>query len=144
MALEKVLNGVFELSGLSPREPFRVTGEQIDGSFELDNEVYIVEAKWEASRLSEAPLMVFREKVEGKSTITRGIFISINGCTAEALDAITRGKQPNFCVMDGYDLSTVLEQSLDLRRLLRAKVRRLAEEGRVFCSAKDLTQSKAK
>ena len=139
-SLENVLNGMFELSGLSPREPFRVTGEQIDGSFELDNEVYIVEAKWESAKLSEAPLMVFREKVHGKSTITRGILIAINGCTFQALDAITRGKQPNFCIVDGYDLSVVMEQSLGLPELLRAKVRRLAEEGMVFYSAKDIMQ----
>ena len=138
-SLEKVLNVMFELSGLSPRDPFRVTGEQIDGSFELDREVYLIEAKWEAGKLSEAPLMVFREKVQGKSTITRGVFISINGCTAEALDALTRGKQANFCLVDGYDLSVVLERTLQLPEMLRAKVRKLAEEGRVFYSAKEMT-----
>jgi len=73
--LEVVLNKLFELSDLRPREPFRVTGEQIDGSFELDNEIYLVEAKWEKKPLSEQPLMVFREKIEGKSNITRGVFI---------------------------------------------------------------------
>lgn len=37
--LESVLNNLFNLNGLSPREPFRVVGEQIDGSFELDHEI---------------------------------------------------------------------------------------------------------
>jgi len=131
---EKVLNELFELSELKPREPFRIVGEQIDGSFELDNEVYLVEAKWEKEAISEAPLMIFREKVQGKSTITRGAFIALNRCTSAALDAITRGKQPNFFIIDGYDLVNVLEGTLTLKELLRAKIRCLAEEGCVFLS----------
>lgn len=135
--LEELLNGLFDLYGLNPRGPFRVTGEQIDGSFELDNEIYLVEAKWESARLSEAPLLVFRGKVEGKSSITRGVFLSLSGYTEAALKAITQGKQPNFLLMDGYDLSVVLEGQVGLDTLLRTKLRFLAEEGKVFVSAKD-------
>jgi restriction endonuclease Mrr len=83
---------------------YRVTGEQIDGAFVLDHEIYLIEAKWEASRMSEAPLLVFREKIIGKSNVSRGVFIAANGFTDECLDAITRGKQPNFFLIDGYDL----------------------------------------
>lgn len=36
--LEGVLNGSFELYGLQPRPAFRVVGEEIDGSFDLDSE----------------------------------------------------------------------------------------------------------
>lgn len=140
-ALEKVLNGLFELSGLKPREPFRVVGEQIDGSFDLDNEIYLVEAKWEQKPLSEQPLIVFRGKVEGKSNITRGAFIAINGCTDVALDAITRCKQPNFFIIDGYDLSCALEGTIDLKDILRAKIRCLAEEGRLLLSAAEILNS---
>jgi len=137
-ALENVLNGLFELSDLKPREPFRVVGEQIDGSFDLDNEIYLVEAKWEKDKLSEQPLLVFRGKIEGKSNITRGVFIAINGCTNEAKDAITRGKQPNFFMIDGYDLSCALEESVTLKDLLRAKIRCLAEEGRILLSCTEI------
>jgi hypothetical protein len=34
------------LGQASPREASRVVGEQIDGSFELDHEVGLLEAKW--------------------------------------------------------------------------------------------------
>lgn len=103
----------------------------------------LVEAKWEKKALSEAPLMVFREKVQGKSTITRGAFIALNSCTSEALDAITRGKQPNFFIIDGYDLVNVLEGTLTLKELLRAKIRCLAEEGRLLLSATEIIQFKS-
>jgi len=135
--LEELLNDLFDLYGLNPRGPFRITGEQIDGSFELDNEIYLVEAKWESEKLSEAPLLIFRGKVEGKSSFTRGVFLSLSGYAETALKAITQGKQPNFFLMDGYDLSIVLEGQIQLDMLLRIKLRHLAEEGSVFVSAKD-------
>ena len=109
LALEGLLNGLFEIAGMNPRHPFRVTGEQIDGSFELDNEIYLLEAKWERSPVPESDLLVFRGKVEGKSQFTRGAFLSVNGFSAESKDAISRGKQPNFFLLDGYDLTVVLE-----------------------------------
>ncbi len=137
LELEKLLNELFNLYELNARSRFRVTGEEIDGSFELDNEIYLVEAKWESEKIPEAPLLVFRGKVEGKSTITRGVFISLSGYSDPALNAITQGKQPNFFLMDGYDISVVLEGQIHLDALLRSKLRFLAERGRVFVSAKE-------
>ncbi len=130
-ALETVLNRLFALHGLAPREPFRVVGEQIDGSFDLDHETYLVEAKWERKPVPEAPLLIFRGKIEGKSAYTRGVFISLNGVTNEANQAITRGKQPVFFVVDGYDLSMVLADEVGLVEFLRQRRRLLAEEGLV-------------
>jgi hypothetical protein len=135
---EEILNNLFELSGLAPRKSFRITGEQIDGSFELDGEYYLVEAKWENHPQSEAPLLVFRGKIEGKSQFTRGIFIALNGFTQPALQAITTGKQPNFFLMDGYDLASVFEGSIDLVKLLKQKLRRFIEEGKVFLSIREI------
>lgn len=129
--LEDLLNRLFALFGLAPREPFRLKGEQIDGSFDLDHETYLVEAKWEKDALPEAPLLVFRGKIEGKSAYTRGVFISLSGITGEAKDAITRGKQPSFFLVDGHDLTMVLTGNADLQRFLRQRRRLLAEEGLV-------------
>lgn len=131
IAFEKILNRMFALHGLAPREPFRVTGEQIDGSFDLDHETYLVEAKWESVPVPEAPLLVFRGKIEGKSAYTRGVFISLNSISAEAKHAITCGKQPTFFVIDGYDLSMILSDEVKLEEFLRQRRRLLAEEGAV-------------
>jgi hypothetical protein len=131
LQLERILNALFTLCDLRPREPFRVVGEQIDGSFELDNEIYLVEAKWHREPRPAADLYVFREKIEGKSKFTRGVFISINGVTADAATAIMQGKQPIFFVMDGYDLLMTLEDAVSLATFLRRRQRLLAEEGRI-------------
>lgn len=130
LRLEKVLNRLFALHGLEPREPFRVSGEQIDGSFELDHEIYLVEAKWRHEPIPAADLYVFREKVVGKSHITRGVFLSVNGYTPEAPEALLRGKQPNFFLVDGYDVMMLLENAMELGIFLRKRVR-LFGEGRI-------------
>lgn len=138
LVLEVLLRDLFQLFALDPHASFRVTGEQIDGSFMLADQVYLLEAKWTGERVAERDLLVFRGVVEGKSAITRGIFISISGFTPEALEAISRGKQPNFFLVDGYDLVAVLEGQMALDELLRKKLRALAERGRVFVSAKEI------
>ncbi len=131
LQLEKVLNRLFNLHNLSPREPFRVTGEQIDGSFELDHEVYLLEAKWHKKPIPESDLLVFRGKIEGKSKYTRGVFVAINGISREAAIAITQGKQPSFFIIDGYDLTMLLGDTMKLPDFLRNRQRLLAEEGKV-------------
>lgn len=131
IALEGLLNQLFELYDLTPRKGFRVTGEQIDGSFVLEGEVYLVESKWEQSPLPESDLLVFRGKIEGKSTFTRGVFIALNGITSAAGDAITRGKSPSFLVMNGHDLLMILRDVISLTDFLKNRIRLLGEEGRV-------------
>jgi len=129
LALERLLNRLFDLYQLHPRQPFRVVGEQIDGSFELDGQVYLLEAKWEKHPLPEAELLIFRGKIEGKSTFTRGVFIALNDVSSPARDAITRGKAPSFFVMNGHDLTMILSEAMSLADFLRKRVRLLAEEG---------------
>ncbi len=136
LALEKLLNDVFLLFDLEPRQPFRVAGEQIDGSFVLDYETYLVEARWVKEPVPQSDLLVFRGKVEGKSAFTRGVFISLNGFSPPAIDAITRGKQPNFFLIDGHHLASVLEGQMELPALLRQLLRKLTEEGLVYVPTK--------
>lgn len=131
LSLEGLLNRLFTVYDMSPRPPFRITGEQIDGSFLLDGQVYLLEAKWEKAPLSEEPLLVFRGKIEGKSTFTRGVFIALNDVTPDGRHAITQGKAPSFFVMNGYDLLMLLSEASDMAEFLRKRVRMLAEEGRV-------------
>lgn len=132
--LEVILNELFEFSGLYPSEAFRVIGEQIDGAFELDGDTYLLEAKWERTPLAEKELLVFRGKIEGKSSMTRGMFISINGYSPQCKEAIRIGKQPTFFAIDGYDLMMILQQDIECGAFLRARRRLLAERGEMFAS----------
>lgn len=133
--LEGLLTRLFTLFDLEPNGPFRVVGEQIDGSFDLDREVYLLEAKWTAEKVSEAALLVLRGKIEGKSQFTRGLFLSINGYTPDAVEAITRGKSPNFIMLDGSHFYRVLDSHVRLDTILRRLVRHLAETGAPYLPA---------
>lgn len=58
-AFERFLRDLFEAYGLAPRASFKPSaGEQIDGSFELDNETYLLEAKWKNEQTPAADLHV--------------------------------------------------------------------------------------
>jgi hypothetical protein len=132
LKLESLLNHLFALFSLEPSRPFRIVGEQIDGAFALDSAVYLVEAKWMKEPVNAANLYTLRVKIEGKSQFTRGLFLSINGFSSEAVDAITRGKSPNFIMMDGSHLYRVLDGYLPLDTLLRRLVRHVAETGEPY------------
>lgn len=140
LALERLLNRLFEIFDLQPRQPFRVVGEQIDGSFQLDGQIYLLESKWEKRPLPEADLLVFRGKIEGKSTFTRGVLIALNNVSAQARDAITRGKAPCFFVINGHDLTMILSEAVTLPEFLRRRVRLLAEEGRMCVHFSEVMQ----
>lgn len=137
-AFEGFLNDLFRAYGLAPREPFRNRGEQIDGSFALDEQVYLLEAKWEAGQIGQGPLLEFDGKVGGKAEWARGVFISISGFTDAGLDAFRQGRRTKIVGMDALDLHHILAGRLDLREVIRAKVRRAGETNRAFVPVRDL------
>ena len=138
-AFEKFLKQLFDAYGLAAREPFRLQGEQIDGSFQLGNETYIVEAKWQNSPTGVADLHVFHGKIEQKAAWTRGLFISNSGFTEDGMAAFGRGKR--VICMDGLDLYEALNRELPLNHFLDRKVRRAAETGNPFVRVRDLFQA---
>jgi hypothetical protein len=129
---EKLLDRLFTLAGLAPRGSFRVVGEQIDGSFLLDHETYLVEAKWEKDALDNKELYAFKVKIEGKSPYTRGTFIAVNGITKDAEAALLKGKEQLFFVVVGVEIQRVLDGEANLVELLRRRRELLAEEGAVL------------
>ncbi len=134
-AFEDFLKSAFDLFGLKAREPFRNVGEQIDGSFLLDNEIYLFEAKWTSNPIGVADLHAFHGKLD-KAAWTRGLFVSYSGFTDQGLTAFGPAKRM-ICV-EGRDIYDALEKQIPLADLLRAKVRRAAETGRLFVPLAEL------
>ena len=135
-AFETLLRDLFNVFGLEAREPFRLKGEQIDGSFVLQGETYLIEAKWQAAQTGVADLHTFHGKLEQKAAWTRGLFVSNSGFTEDGLVAFGRGKR--VVCMDGLDLFDTLSRELPLNHVLESKVRRAAETGLPFARVRDL------
>jgi Restriction endonuclease len=135
-AFEKFLKRLFDAHGLEGREPFRLRGEQIDGSFQLANDTYLVEAKWQSAPSGVADLHAFQGKIEQKAAWTRGLFISNSGFTEDGLVAFGRGKR--VICMDGYDLYEALDREIPINHVLERKARRAAETGLPFAPVREL------
>lgn len=133
---EGFLKRLFDAHGLAAREPFRLRGEQIDGSFQLDGETYLVEAKWQAEPTGNGDLHTFHGKLEQKAFWTRGLFVSNSGFTPDGLAAFGKGKR--VICMDGLDIYETLEREIPLNHVLAQKVRRASETGEAFVRVRDL------
>ena len=139
LRFEGFLNELFAGFGLAPRGAFRLVGEQIDGSFKLQGQTYLVEAKWHGPQIGFADLMTFSGKVAGKASWSRGLFVSNSGFTADGLEAFSRGRQTNLICADGLDLYEVLSRRVSLVKVLEEKARRAAETNRAFVAVRELT-----
>lgn len=133
---EKFLKDMFDAYELSARASFRLVGEQIDGSFVLGNDTYLLEAKWTNSLTGVETLRSFNAKVEDKAKWSRGLLLSYSGFTPEGLAAFGRGK--SVVRMDGRDLHDILSRRLNFAATLAMKVRRAAETGQLFVRVSDL------
>jgi Restriction endonuclease len=133
---ERFLKSMFEAYGLGPRASFRLVGEQIDGSFVLNNETYLLEAKWQSEATGAEALHTFQGKLREKATWSRGLFVSYSGFSPEGLHAFGRGK--SLICMDGFDLAEMLRLELSIVKVVEAKVRHAAETGSPFARVRDL------
>lgn len=135
-AFERFLKELFDAYGLGARASFRLRGEQIDGSFVLNGETYLLEAKWTDAQVDGRTLHAFNALVEEKAAWSRGLFVSNCGFTEGGLFAFGRAKR--VVCMDGLDLYDMLDGGLEFTDVLSKKVRRAAETGLPFVRVRDL------
>lgn len=136
-AFEKFLHDLFAVFDLAPRGSFRLVGQQIDGSFLLQGETYLLEAKWQNDFTGVGDLDAFSGKVGRNAKWARGLFVSNTGFSPDGLTAF--GKAPTSIVcMDGFDLHETLSRQLSLADVIARKVRRAAETGGPFVRVRDL------
>lgn len=112
-------------------EPFKITGEQIDGSIKFDGEHYIIEAKWNDKLSASNDLYQFAHKVEGKM-YGRGIFISINGYSVDSVNALQVGKALRTVLIDGGDIVLITEGMYTFTEMLDKKIKAAQTMGRIY------------
>lgn len=135
-AFESYLQKLFATYGLKPREPFRNKGEQIDGSFVMGGDTYLLEAKWHQAPTGQADLLVFEGKLLSKAAWARGLFVSYNGFTPEGLQQFGSGKR-TIC-MSGEDMWEMLNRRLPFDHVIDRKQRRAVETGLPFIPLREL------
>ena len=137
-AFEKFLSELFALYGLAPRGSFRLVGEQIDGSFQVGQIVFLLEAKWQDAETGQADLLIFDGKVVGKGRGGLGLFVSYNRFSDEGLQAFSNGRSTSIVCMDGFDLYQVVSGRLNLVDVIERKRRRAVETNRAFVPVREL------
>lgn len=135
-AFERFLTDAFNLYGLKAKDRFRLRGEEIDGSFVLDHETYLFEAKWKFELTGVDDLLVFDGKLSQRAAWARGLFVSYTGFTDGGIYAFGRGKR-TIC-MSGQDFDEALSRELPLDHVIREKVRRAVETGAPYTPVRDL------
>lgn len=130
-ALERILAELARISRLETTEAFRINGEQVDGAVKFDGEHYLIEAKWQEKSASNEPVYQFAGKVAGK-LYGRGLFISVNGFSAEVVRSLIMGKEIQTLFVDGEDLILVIEGHLNFRDMIDRKVKAAQTRGLIY------------
>ncbi|WP_321387135.1 hypothetical protein [Alcaligenes phenolicus] len=131
-SFERVLKKMFELEGMAPRSSMRPSGEEIDGSFVMDNHFFLLEAKWHPPPIAASALYAFKGKVDDKLVGTIGAFFSMSDYSSEAVDALLYGKELNLILFGRQDLLLIEDKQISIRDALRVKLRYAAEYGQPF------------
>lgn len=129
-AFELWLNDLFKVFEMAPKGSFRNTGEQIDGSFRMDNAYYLMEAKWHSKETPASDLHAFQGKLNGKASWTRGVFISWQGFSSDGLTAFGNGNR--IVCISGRDIHQCLKSKIPFPVLLEAKLRHASETGECY------------
>ena len=74
----------------------------------------------------------FASKVERRMKSTRGLYVSIAGYRQEVVDEVSTSS--SLILMDGQDLTLILEGRVSLVEALRVKINKASREGIIFYS----------
>lgn len=133
-SFEQVLNQFLLNEEMEPHTSIRPKGEEIDGSFILDDRYFLLEAKWHKDPIPASDLYAFKGKVDGKLVGTIGVFFSMSDYSTEAVDALLKGKELNIILFGLNDLLSIENKKITMRESLKIKLRSAATYGLPFYS----------
>jgi hypothetical protein len=130
-AFEKYLNGLFNSFGLDPHASYRTEYDQIDGSFLLDGNTVLIEAKYRNNTIPKDDLILFTQKIELKSHFARGLFITYSLVDNKAINYFT-DRSSRFVVLTVEELFIMCQNKKSLITMLQNKFRYLDERGLIY------------
>lgn len=137
-SLEDLLQELFSLFEIRYRKSYRAEGEQIDGWFAFGGFDYLVEARWRKDAPGLDELLAFKGKVDRKIESNRGLCVSIVPFREDVVQHLREAGSPNLILMDGYDLTLILEGRVSLIDALQAKTDKASQEGLLYFSLANL------
>ncbi|MEL6898600.1 MAG: hypothetical protein AAFP90_21085 [Planctomycetota bacterium] len=136
--LETLFFDLLHFAEFDHTKPYRTPdGEQIDGHFKYEKFDYLVEAKWIAGATKQKDLSVFDGKIRGKAQSTRGLFLAAEGFDENAVNKFS-GDAPRIVLMTGEDLAIVLNGTLPIFDMMKAKVDAIVRYGNINFPARDI------
>ena len=136
-ALEPLINKLFFLNEIEYHKSFKTETDQIDGYFKFDKFDYLVEAKWEKAPIDKGDLSEFQNEVVRRIESTRGLFVSMSGFNPNHI-SLFEGASPRVILMDGEDLTLILEGRFHLVDALNLKITHAVKNGKIFYRLRDL------
>jgi len=133
LALEPFFTELMNLSGIQVFEPFRITGEQIDGAIKYDSNYFLIELKWQKEKVNQQSISSLYLKADGKLG-SKGIFISMDGFSSEVIESLPRGKDLKIILLDGNHLSNVIFGNYKFVDLLEHAISQASLKGNLYCS----------
>ncbi len=128
---EKYLNRLFGVFGLDPHASYRTDTDQIDGSFILNGNTVLLEAKYRIASLSKNDLILFENKVARKSSFARGLFVSLSDFDENVVNYF-KDRSSRIIAVSVPEIYMMCSEKKDLREVLTRKFRYLDEYGVIY------------
>lgn len=128
---EKYLNRLFGVFGLDPHASYRTDTDQIDGSFILNGNTVLLEAKYRVASLSKNDLILFENKVSRKSSFARGLFVSLSDFDENVVNYF-KDRSSRIIAVSVPEIYMMCSEEKDLREVLTRKFRYLDEYGIIY------------
>lgn len=129
--LEELFCELLRINEFNYNPPYKSKGEQIDGHFIYEKFDYLIEIKWTNETTKQKDLSIFDGKIKGKFQSTRGLFLSATGFDNNAILKFS-GDNPRIILMDGEDLSLILDSTFSLFDAIKIKVDAIVRYGKIY------------
>lgn len=130
-AFESYLKELFDAFGMDAKPSYRTTNDQIDGSFLLNGNTVLIEAKYRTKEITKDDLLLFSNKVKAKSPFTKGVFITLSKPSDKTLDYFY-DKSSRIILFTVEELYLLCENKGSLISILNKKFRYLEETVHIY------------
>jgi hypothetical protein len=131
--IAKILNA-HQISAISDQ---RNKGE-IDVCFRISDKRFILEAKWEKSRISMDPIAKLGLRINQRIPNNLGVILSMSGYTIDALKQMDQVGRPNILLLGKDIFEALLNANIDAEDLFDSCVDVAAFEGRMYIKLADV------